>query len=273
MAHTNETTNYKLPQFADTDQPTWLGDFNGAMNSIDAAIASVGANASTALSAANNAVSRVGQAETAIAGAQDAANNAHSISTANEAAISALDGQVAQLGTKFPIASASLANGAVTASKLDQTAISAVWAGLSVRRFSTSDSSADNAGMNVPNDGGLKGFYIEELGILVIDEMTGTTTNRTEDSIYTLPSYVPNFAATGALLSGSFIFWTNADYFNNWAGLYGIGSTRQIRPSSIPGSSGNNFTMMGSAVIYMGANAGFSLSAADAYHRMNPTVG
>lgn len=35
MSHTNETLNYKLPQFADTDQPTWLGDFNGAMLSID----------------------------------------------------------------------------------------------------------------------------------------------------------------------------------------------------------------------------------------------
>jgi hypothetical protein len=38
MAHTNETLDYKLPQFVDTDQPTWLGDFNGAMLSIDTAI-------------------------------------------------------------------------------------------------------------------------------------------------------------------------------------------------------------------------------------------
>ena len=38
MAHTNETLNYKLPQFVDTDQPTWLGDFNGAMLSIDTAV-------------------------------------------------------------------------------------------------------------------------------------------------------------------------------------------------------------------------------------------
>ena len=38
MSHTNETLNYKLPQFVDTDQPTWLGDVNGAMLSIDTAI-------------------------------------------------------------------------------------------------------------------------------------------------------------------------------------------------------------------------------------------
>lgn len=273
MSATKETTNYRLPIFEAADQPTWLGDFNGAMNSIDTAIASVGANASTALSAANNAVNRVGQAETTIANVQTAANNAYSISTANKADISALDGQVAQLETKFPIASASLANGAVTASKLDQTAIAAMWAGLTVRRFSTSDSSADNTGMNVPNNGELEGFYIEELGILVVNKMAGTTTGAEEDSIYTLPSYVPNHAATRTVLSCAFIYWTNSAYFDNWTGLYTVKSTRKIRPSSIPVSSGNNFSMVGSAVLYMGTNAGISLNAADAYQRMNPTVG
>lgn len=36
MAHTNETTNYGLPQFLETDKPSWLSDFNGAMSAIDA---------------------------------------------------------------------------------------------------------------------------------------------------------------------------------------------------------------------------------------------
>lgn len=36
MAHTNETTNYSLPQFVGTDKPSWLNDFNGAMSAIDA---------------------------------------------------------------------------------------------------------------------------------------------------------------------------------------------------------------------------------------------
>lgn len=43
FGHTNETENYDLPQFIGTDKPTWLGDFNGAMASIDTAI---GTNAS-----------------------------------------------------------------------------------------------------------------------------------------------------------------------------------------------------------------------------------
>lgn len=41
MSHTRETENYKLPQFADTDQPTWLGDWNETMELIDGSIKGV----------------------------------------------------------------------------------------------------------------------------------------------------------------------------------------------------------------------------------------
>ena len=73
MAATNETTNYKLPLFTDNDQPTWLGDFNCAMNKIDTGMNTIGANASTALSAANNAVNRVAQVETTTTNVQTTA--------------------------------------------------------------------------------------------------------------------------------------------------------------------------------------------------------
>ena len=38
MAHTNQTTNYELSQFAGTDRPSWLDDYNADMTKIDAAI-------------------------------------------------------------------------------------------------------------------------------------------------------------------------------------------------------------------------------------------
>lgn len=38
MTATNHTANYNLSQFEPTDRPTWLGDFNGDMEKIDAAI-------------------------------------------------------------------------------------------------------------------------------------------------------------------------------------------------------------------------------------------
>lgn len=38
MSPTGSTTNYKLPQFEENDIPSWLTDFNSAMEKIDAAI-------------------------------------------------------------------------------------------------------------------------------------------------------------------------------------------------------------------------------------------
>lgn len=38
MSATGSTTNYKLPQFEENDIPSWLTDFNSAMEKIDTAI-------------------------------------------------------------------------------------------------------------------------------------------------------------------------------------------------------------------------------------------
>lgn len=271
MTATNETTNYKLPLFTDNDQPTWLGDFNGAMDKIDAGITTVGANASTALSAANNAVNRVGQVETTIAAVQTTANNAYSQSADNEKDISALKGQASQLETKFPIASGNLSNGAVTAPKLDQTAIAAVWAGLTVKQFSSEDASADNTGMTVPAGAKFGGFYLVELGLLVINKMSNTY--RTEaDALFTLPNYIPNFATANIACEGAIIAWNDTTNFLTWTSLTTLKNTRNVRVTSYPGV-GNSFSLLGSVVLYVGTNAGVSLSAQDAYERTNPTVG
>lgn len=271
MTATNETTNYKLPLFTDNDQPTWLGDFNNAMNKIDTGITTVGANASTALSAANNAVNRVGQVETTIAGVQATANNAYSLSTTNEKDISTLDGQVAQLETKFPITSGSLSNGAVTAAKLDQTAIAAMWAGLTVKRFSATDSSADNTGMAAPSGAEFEGFYLAELGLLVVNKMS-CKYNAETDALFTLPNYIPNFAKTGIACEGAIVAWNSSSNFLTWTSVYTVHNTRNLRLATYPGV-GNSFSLLGSVVLYVGTNAGVSLSMQDAYQRMNPTVG
>lgn len=47
FGHTNETTNYDLPQFVGTDKPTWLGDFNTAMSTIDTGMATNASGIST----------------------------------------------------------------------------------------------------------------------------------------------------------------------------------------------------------------------------------
>lgn len=273
MTATNETANYKLPLFTDNDQPTWLGDFNGAMNKIDNDMNTVGANASTALSAANNAVNRVGQVETTIAGVQSTANNAYSLSTTNEKNIGAIGAKVTQLETKFPITSNSLSNGAVTAAKLDQTAIAAMWSGLTLKRFSSTDTSADNAGMVFPTGGRIEGFYIVELGILVLNSMTNERCTDGNSTKFTLPNYVPNFAVSGKLADACVVVHNASNDFVSWTSLHAHkANTREIGLTSAP-ANGNGFSLMGSVVLFMGINSGISLSVQDAYQRMNPTVG
>lgn len=271
MSHSKSTPNYDLPIFANNDQPTWLGDFNGAMNKIDTGITTVGANASTALSAANNAVNRVGQVEAAIASVQTTANNAYSLSATNEQEIDTLDGRVVQLESKFPITSDYLANGAVTAPKLDQTAIAAMWAGLTVKQFSATNSSADNTGLAAPSGTEFEGFYLAELGLLVVNKMSGKY--KTEaDALFTLPNYIPNFAKTGIACEGAFIVWNSSNNFLTWTSVHTIRNTRNLRLTTYPGV-GNSFSLGGSVVLYVGTNAGVSLNMQDAYQRMNPTVG
>ena len=55
MSSTNSTTNYNLPQFISTDKPTWLGDFNGAMSTIDTQMKTNNTLAQTAKSTADAA--------------------------------------------------------------------------------------------------------------------------------------------------------------------------------------------------------------------------
>ena len=100
MSHTNETTNYKLPQFVDTDQPTWLGDINGAMETIDTNMSGIGASVSTAVSAANNAVLRVDKAESQATTASAQASEALRMANSNKADVDAMQGIVTPLGRK-----------------------------------------------------------------------------------------------------------------------------------------------------------------------------
>lgn len=226
MSATKETTNYKLPIFQAADQPTWLGDFNGAMEKIDSAVTSLGANASTALSAANNAVNRVGQVETTINGVQTTANNALALASTHETNIGAVEGKVAQLNDKFPVKTADIAAASVTAEKLDQTAVAAMWKSQKVRRFNNQDPTADNDGLVVPADCAFHGFYLEDLGVLVIHNIYIHNGTPTTASI-TLPSYVP-LASTKLNISLAGILWTKNDYFASWTEAYIEAGTRDL---------------------------------------------
>ena len=270
MSATNETTNYKLPLFTDNDQPTWLGDFNGAMNKIDAGVNTVGANASTALSAANNAVNRVATVETTMTKVQDAANNAYAQAQANKNDIGTLNGEVAELNklkSKFPVKGADIATGAVTAEKLDATAIAAMWKGQRVYRFDSGDSTADNAGLVVPAGAALGGFYLADLELLII--INGYLSQESAASdVLTLPSYVPA-APMDIKIGCGCVHWDASNDFKSWGNVIYKSGTRNITFGSRKANESSN--IIGCAMLYVGTGTS-SRTSAVAYINANGTI-
>lgn len=70
MGSTNKTAHYELPQFVANDKPSWLGDFNQAMEAVDTGIFGAKSSADGAQTTANNAVAGVQTANTRMDGMQ-----------------------------------------------------------------------------------------------------------------------------------------------------------------------------------------------------------
>lgn len=150
------------------------------------------------------------------------------------------------INSKFPIAADNIEDGAVTAPKLATSAVNSILQGFTVRRFDSADSNADNTGMNCPEGGVLRGFYIVELGILVLNNFIGTETQNA-GNIFTLPSYVPSVSKEIQLSNFGLLGWTASSNFANWTGLkYGKG--RYLIPNS---PMGQKFSLVGNLVAYL----------------------
>lgn len=127
------------------------------------------------------------------------------------------------ISSKFPIASNSIADGAVTAPKMAASAVSSILQGFTVRHFDSEKSDADNTGLVCPTGGSLAGFYIVELGILVINKFEGDKELDT-DTGFSLPTYVPNVNDFVQMSSAGAIGYSETNNFVTWSGVrYGHG--------------------------------------------------
>ena len=150
------------------------------------------------------------------------------------------------INSKFPISSDSIGDGVVTAPKLATSAVNSILQGFTVRRFDSEDSNADNTGMICPTEGILQGFYIVELGILVLNNFAGTETQNGED-VFSLPSYVPSVSKLLQLSGVGLLGWDSSSNFANWTGLrYGKG--RHLIANT---AMNKNFTLVGNPVAYL----------------------
>lgn len=268
MTATNETTNYKLPLFTDDDQPTWLGDFNGAMSKIDSDMNTVGANASTALSAANNAVSRVATVENTMDNAQATANSAYELAQTVEGNISGIDAKVDELKSKFPIHTADIATAAVTADKLDETAITAMWKSQRVYRFDSMDSTADNTGMTGPNNYACRGFYMADLQLLII--LGGLLDRGTpQGASITLPRYVP-IAPRDIRATVGCLEWNDENFFYSWDGVMLKGGTRELVFNGRESYETTKSDIIGTLMFFLGTGTSDNTNAV-AYANANGT--
>ena len=111
--HSRSTLSYQLPQFDNSDKPTWLGDINGAFLAIDSAMHENATNAgeaktaaTSALAALNNALERAQAADTKATQAVATANTASA--TATEALTTATAASTTANGVAADLAAARL---------------------------------------------------------------------------------------------------------------------------------------------------------------------
>lgn len=259
MPSTNKTPYAELPQFLPSDKPTWLGDINNAMLKIDGKL-SEGNTKNTQQDL---------QIATALENSANAATAAQEAKTAAEGAVAKADAVSARL----PVGTADIRDGAVTATKLDSTAMNAILKGMTIKRFSTYDESADNDGMVVPSGVNLEGFYFVEIGLLVVTTFSGKAENLSYISgtprCY-LPSYVHVRVQDG---SGFGIKWKSGQPFINWTGI-GVNTNRAIGLNT-SGNEGEMFVNAGPYVQYAGSSRGTVLAGDlyTAYANQNGTVG
>lgn len=259
MPSTDKTPYAELPQFLPSDKPTWLGDINNAMLKIDGKL-SEGNTKNTQQDL---------QIATALDNSANAATAAKEAKTAAEDAVAKADAVSARL----PVGTADIRDGAVTATKLDSSAMNAILKGMTIKRFSTYESGADNDGMIVPADVNLEGFYFVEIGLLVVTTFSGKASNlsyMSETPSCYLPSYVQIRTRDG---SGVAIKWKNGEPFRNWTG-FGVNTNRAIGLNT-SGDEDENFVNAGHYVQYAGSPLGAALAGDlyTAYATQNGTVG
>lgn len=240
MPSTDKTPYAELPQFLPSDKPTWLGDVNNAMLKIDGKLSEANTkNAQQDL-----------QIATALENSANAAKAAQAAQTAAEGAVAKADA----VSSRIPVGSADIKDGAVTATKLDSTAMNAILKGMTIKKFNSADPSADNDGLIAPpGSGKIEGFYFVEIGLLVITEFSGKgecpytggqTTAR-------LPNYVQRPQSNKQI--GIALRYADGQDFKTWSG-FGINSAGGIGLNT--SSTSGSFSLMGAQAFLVGASQG-----------------
>lgn len=242
------TTNYNLPTISGASPVAIVDDYNALANATDAALAGAISGEKTRAMAAetelangvSNALTTANSANVSATNAQTTADQASTAASAEAtratAAENALSADIANVKAMFPVDSANLADGAVTAPKLADTALNAIWQGLEIKHFELGNSAADNTGMSAPsNVRELRGWYIPAIGLLCIEAFTFADT---DNAYTTLPSYVPSISISAENIElAQTLAYSGSNDFAGEHVLQMLNGTNQIHVS---GHSGNS---------------------------------
>ena len=192
-------------------------------------------------------------AETARATAAEKSNKT-AISAEESARVAAVNAVL----DRFPVGTADLRDGSVTATKINQTGVKSILNGFTVHFFSNKDPNADNVGLVAPSNARISGFYIEELTLLCITQLQvygPWSSIKSPDGKIVLPSYVPAIVppttldADEYIISGGACVWNDSSSWKTWYG-YSLMAGRQICPRTSV-ESGDLYTTFGSAVVIL----------------------
>lgn len=178
--------------------------------------------------------------------------------------------KIENVTAKFPVKSTDISDGAVTAPKLSNDAMSSIFAGLTVRHFDSSDPKADNEGLVVPNSScRLAGYWIPELGMLVInafnaDKVSVPKVGGGAISAFRLPSYV-NYPTSDLFVSrAAILIWDSDSNFKSWESLT-INSKGYIGGATTSFTTSTSEDLFGSQVCFLAASSQGAAVTADVY--------
>lgn len=226
----------------------------------------VAANSTAIANEVKRAQTTENELATGVSNAVSAVNTERERATAAENSINSL------LDGKFPVGTNNLADGSVTSTKLADSAIQAVLNNITIRRFDSTDSSADNTGMVVPSDFKLAGFFVENLNILVLNriEKGSSYVWGSESSIVQLPSYVPATTGVVQISDAGLLEWDGSANYKTWTGLRLNG--RSLYPNTGI-QSGVSADAMGCLSLYLTPHvAGNSVTGYASYENANGVV-
>lgn len=278
------TPNYNLDLYTDNDKPNLRDQYNGAITKIDTQLHEFSNNMGIVTSAASQAMDKADTAQATASAAQDTANSALTKANENAAQIAqnttttfkagaylAVDeapisgssnlitsggvhSAITDINTLIPnssITTPKIADGAVTETKIAQSAKDAIIGGITIKVFGSDIIGVDNTGANYPDKIHVHGAYIPALDILMIWQIVAESgSNWSESNPVVLPSYVPSLTPNpigDAQIGIGGIEWTKDNDFKTWHSIKIQG--RNVYPTTA------NVTELTSVpfVIYCGA--------------------